>query len=71
MVLRKKKFDPNDQHLMCSIFVMNFDKSRYLIEFFTQNASALVPVGVRLVNRKGSLIPDENLSWRVFVNQVT
>ena len=71
MVLRKLKFDPNDQHLMCSVFVMLFDKSRYLIELFTQNTSALVPGGVRLVYRKGSLIPDENFSWRVLVNQIT
>ena len=42
---------------MCSVFVMLFDKSRYLIELFTQNASALVPGGVRLVYKKGSLIP--------------
>ena len=47
MVLRKQKFDPNDQHLMCSVFVMLFDKSWYLIELLTQNASALVPGGVR------------------------
>ena len=71
MVLRKQKFDPNDQHLMCSVFAMFFDKSRYLIELLTQNASALVSGGVRLVNRKGSLIPDENFSRRVLVNQVT
>ena len=50
---------------------MLFDKSRYLIELLTQNASALVPSGVRLVYRKGSLIPDENFSRRVLVNQVT
>ena len=55
---------------MCSVFVMLFDKSRYLIELLTQNASALVPGGVRLVYRKGSLIPDENFSRRVLVNQV-
>ena len=71
MVLRKQKFDQNDQHLMCCVFVMLFDKSRYLIELLTQNASALVLGGVRLVYRKGSLIPDENFSRRVLVNQVT
>ena len=71
MVLRKQKFDPNNEHLMCSVFVMLFDKSRYLIELLTQNASSLVPGGVRLVYRKGSLIPDENLSRRVLVNQIT
>ena len=72
MVLRKQKFGPNEQHLMCSVFVMLFDKSRYLIELFkTQNASALVPGCVRLVYRKGSLIPDENFSQRVLVNHVT
>ena len=71
MVLRKQKIDPNDQHLMCSVFVMLFDKSRYLIELFTQNASVLVPGDVQLVYRKGSLIPDENFSRRVLVNQVT
>ena len=71
MVLRKQKFGPNDQHPMCSVFVMLFDKSRFLIELLTQNASALVPGGVRLVYRKGSLIPDENFSRRVLVNQVT
>ena len=71
MVLRKQKFGPNDQHLMCSAFVMLFDKSRYLIELSTQNASALVPGGVRLVYRKGSLIPDDNFSRRVLVNHVT
>ena len=71
MVLRKQKFDPDDQHLMCRIFAMLFDKNRYHIELLTQNASALVPGGVRLVYRKGSLIPDENFSWRVLVNQVT
>ena len=71
MVLRKQKFDPNDQHLMCSVFAMLFDKSRYLIELLTQNASALVSGGVRIANRKGSLIPDENFSRRVLVNQVT
>ena len=65
MVLRKPKFDPNDQHLMCSVFVMFFDKRRYLIELFTLKASVLVPGGVRLVYRKGSLIPDENFSRRV------
>ena len=32
MVLRKQKFDPNDQHLMCNVFAMLFDKSRYLID---------------------------------------
>ena len=71
MVLRKQKFDPNDQHSMCSVFVTLFYKSRYLIELLTQTASALVPGGVRLVYRKGSLIPDENFSRRVLVNQVT
>ena len=71
MALRKQKFDPNDQHLMCSVFVILFDKRRYLIEMLTQNASALVAGGVRLVYRKGSLIPDENFSRRVLVNQVT
>ena len=70
-MLRKQKFDPNDQRLMCSVSVMLFDKSRYLIELLTQNASALVPDCVRLVYRKGSLIPDENFSRRVLVNQVT
>ena len=67
MVLKKQKFDSNDQHLMCSVFVMLFDKSRYLIELI-QNASALVPGGARLVYRKGSLIPDENFSRRILVN---
>ena len=43
MVLRKQKFDPNGQRLMCSVFVMLFDKSQYLIELLNQNASALVP----------------------------
>ena len=71
MVLRKQKFGLNDQHLMCSVFVMIFDKRRYLIELLTQNASALVPGGVRLVYRKGSQTPDENFSWRVLVNKVT
>ena len=71
MVLRKQKFDPNDQNLMCSVFAMRFDKSRYLIELLTQNTSALVPGSVRLVYRKGSLIPVENFSRRVLVNQVT
>ena len=71
MVLRKQKFDHNDHHLMCSVFVMLFDKSRYLLELLTQNVSALVPGGVRLVHRKGSLIPDENFSRRVLVNHVT
>ena len=71
MVLRKQKFDPNGQHLMCSVFVILFDKSRYLIELLTQKASALVPGGVRFVYRKGSLIPDDNFSRRVLVNQVT
>ena len=71
MVLRKQKFGPNDQHLMCSVFVMLFDKSRYLIEFLSQNASALVPGAVRLVYRNGSLIPDDNFSRRVLVNHVT
>ena len=46
MVLRKQKFGPNDQHLMCSVFVMLFDNTRYLIDMLTQNASALVPGGV-------------------------
>ena len=71
MVLRKQKFDPNDQHLLCSVFVMHFDKSRYLIELLTQNASVLVPGGVRLVYRKGSLIPDKKFSRRVLVNRLT
>ena len=71
MVLRKQKFDPYDQHLMCGVFVMLFDKNRYLIELLTQNASAQVPGGVRLDYRKGLLIPDENFSRRVLVNQVT
>ena len=71
MVLRKQKFDPNGQRLICSVFAMLIDKSLYLIELFTQYASGLVPGGVRLVYRKGSLIPDENLSQRVLVNQVT
>ena len=70
-MLRKQKFDPDDQHLMCSVFVMLFDKSRYLIELLTQNSSALVPGGVRLVYIKGSLIPAENFSRRVLVNQLT
>ena len=70
MVLRKQKFDPNDQHLMCSVFVMLFDKSRYPIELLTQNASALVPGSVQLAHRNGSLIPNENFSRRVLVNQV-
>ena len=70
-MLRKQKFGPNDQHLMCSVFVMLFDKSQYLIELLTQNASAMVPGGVRLVYKKGSLIPYENFSRRVLVNQVT
>ena len=60
MVLRKQKFDPTGQHLMCSVFVIRFHKSRYLIELLTQNASALAPGSVRSVHRKGSLIPDEN-----------
>ena len=47
MVLKKQKFGPNDQHLMCSVFVMLFDKNRYLIELITQNASVLLPGGVR------------------------
>ena len=48
MVLRKQKFDPNDQNLMCSVFIMLFDNSRYLIELLIQNASGLVvPGGVR------------------------
>ena len=67
----KQKFDPNGQHLICSVFAMLFDKGRYLIELFIQNASVLVPGSVRLVFRKGSLIPDENFSRRVLVNQVT
>ena len=71
MVLRKPKFDPTGQHLMCSVFVIRFHKSRYLIELLTQNSFALVPGGVRLVYRKGSLIPDENFSRRVLVNLVT
>ena len=71
MVSRKQKFDPDDQHLMRSVFVMLFDKSRYLIELLTQNTSALVTGGVRLVYRKGSLIPDKSFSRRVLVNQVT
>ena len=71
MVLRKQKFDPDGQHLICSVFVILFNKSWYLIELLTQNASALVPGGVRLVYKKGSLIPDENFSRRVLVNQVT
>ena len=75
MVLRKQKFGPNDQHRMCSVFVMFFFfffyKNRYLIELLTQNTSTLVPGGVRLVYRKGSLIPDENFSRRVLVNHVT
>ena len=71
MVLSKQKFDPDGQHLICSVFAILFDKSRYLIELLTQNASALVPGGVRLVYKKGSLIPDENFSRRVLVNQVT
>ena len=71
MVLRKQKFDPYGQHLMCSVFVIIIDKSRFLIELLIQNASALVPGSVRLVYRKGSLIPDENFSRRVLVNHVT
>ena len=71
MVLRKQKFGPNDQHLMCSVFVILFDKSRYLIELLTQNASVLVPGAVRLVYRNVSLIPDDNFSRRVLVNHVT
>ena len=70
-MLRKQKFDPNDQHLMCSVFVMLFDKSWYPIELLIQNSSALVPGGVRLVYIKGSLIPAENFSRRVLVNQLT
>ena len=69
-MLRKQKFGPNDQNLMCSVFVMLFDKSRDLIELLTQNASALVSGGVRLVYRTGSLIPDGNFSQRLLVNQV-
>ena len=42
MVLRKQKFGPNDQHILCSVFVMLFDKGQYTIELLTQNASALV-----------------------------
>ena len=49
MVLRKQKFGPNDQHLMCCVYVMVFDKNRNLIELLTQNLSALVPGGVPLV----------------------
>ena len=71
MVLRKQNFDPNGHHLMCGVFAMLFDKSRCLIELFTQNTSALVPGGFPLVYRKGSLKPDENFSLRVLVNQVT
>ena len=71
MVLRKQKFGLNDQHLTCSVFVMLFDKSRYLIELLTQNASALVPGATRLVYKNGSLIPDDNFSRRVLVNHVT
>ena len=71
MVLMKTKFDPYGQHLICSVYVMLFDKSRFLIELFTQKASAPVPGGVRLVYRKGSLIPDKNFTRRVLVNQVT
>ena len=71
MVLRKQKFDPYYHYLMCSVFDMLFDKSRYLIELLTQNASALVPGAVRLVYRNGSLIPDDNFSRRVLVNHVT
>ena len=71
MVLRKQKFGPNDQHLMYSVFVMLFDKSWYLIEWLTQNASTLVPGAVRLVYRNGSLIPNDNFSRRVLVNHVT
>ena len=29
-MLRKPKFDPYDHHHMCSVFVMLFDKIRYL-----------------------------------------
>ena len=71
MVLRNQKFGPNDQHLMCSVFVMLFYKGRFPIELLVQNTSALAPGGVLLVYRKGSLIPDENFSLRVLVNQVT
>ena len=71
MVLKKQKFDPYGQHLMCSVFVILIDRSVYLIELLTQNASALVPGDVLLVYRKGSLIPDENFSRRVLVNHVT
>ena len=71
MVLRKQKFDPNGHHRICCVFAMLFDKSWYLIELFSQNASALVLGGVRLVYRKGSLIPEENFSRRVLLNQVT
>ena len=38
MVLRKQKVGPNDQHLMCSVFVMCFNKNWYLIELLTQTA---------------------------------
>ena len=68
MVLKKQKFDPYGQRLMCSVFVTLFDKSRYLFELLTENVAALVPGGVRLVYRKGSLIPNENFSLRVLVN---
>ena len=71
MVLKNQKFDPYGQHLMCSVFVILIDRSVYLIELLTQNASALVPGDVLLVYRKGSLIPDENFSRRVLVNHVT
>ena len=71
MVLRKQKFGPNDQHRMCSVLSCFLIKNWYLIELLTQNTSALVPGGVRLVYRNGSLIPDENFSRRVLVNHVT
>ena len=63
--IRKQKFGPSDQHLMCSVFVMLFDEGHYPIELLTQNTSALLPGGVRLVYKKVSLIPDENFSRRV------
>ena len=43
----RKATKTKKKHLMCSVFVILFDKSRYLIELLTQNASALVPGGVR------------------------
>ena len=57
--VKETEFGSNDQHLMCSVFVMLFDKSRYLIELLTQNASAVVSDSVRLVYRIGSLIRDK------------